>query len=215
MRSCEKQRYVTVLAICLVLTGSLADAVESPRIAVDGNAVPRTATPKSTVSLTVGNWSAVQDRVAQLKGQIVVVDAWSTACPPCLKEFPHFVALHRKYSSRGVKCISFNCDYDGLPSKPAENYREQILKYLKRQEATSENFLNSAPLEKWLDQIDLGSIPAVFVFGRDGKLVRRFDNDHLKPGQKSFTYADVTKLVEQLLPAAASPSPGSSAPRSP
>ena len=48
---------------------------------------------------------------------------------------------------------------------------------------------------------ELASIPAVFVYGRDGKLVRRFDNEEAKTDDDNFTYADVTKLVEELLKA--------------
>jgi hypothetical protein len=49
--------------------------------------------------------------------------------------------------------------------------------------------------------MELASIPAVFVYGRDGKLVKRFDNEQAKSEDENFTYADVNKLVEELLKA--------------
>ena len=157
------------------------------------------------VNIRVASWKDVQARVAAHKGSIVVIDAWSTSCPPCLKELPNFVALHKKHHAAGVRCISFNCDFDGLPSQPPEHAREPVLKLLTRHGATCENVLSNVALEKWLETVDLASIPAVFVYGRDGKLVKRFDNDSLKPGDEEFTYANVTLLVEKLLkePAAA------------
>ena len=49
------------------------------------------------------------------------------------------------------------------------------------------------------DDLEL-SIPAVYVYGRDGKLVKRFDNDEELYGDDGFTYEKhVTPLVEQLL----------------
>jgi hypothetical protein len=44
----------------------------------------------------------------------------------------------------------------------------------------------------------MGGPPAAFVYGRDGKLARRFVND----AESSFTYADIEKFVKTLLPPA-------------
>ena len=49
------------------------------------------------------------------------------------------------------------------------------------------------------EKIELASIPAVFVFGRDGQLAKRFDNDLAKKDEE-FTYQeDVIPFVEGLL----------------
>ena len=46
---------------------------------------------------------------------------------------------------------------------------------------------------------ELASIPAVYVFGPDGKIAKRFDNDNAKKGE-DFTYAkDIVPFVEKLL----------------
>jgi hypothetical protein len=50
-----------------------------------------------------------------------------------------------------------------------------------------------------LDKLELASMPAVYVYGRDGKLVKRFDNESITKESEEFTYKDVTKLVEELL----------------
>jgi hypothetical protein len=49
--------------------------------------------------------------------------------------------------------------------------------------------------------MELASIPAVYVFGRDGKLAKRFDNEQAEKEEDAFTYADVIKLVDKLLAA--------------
>lgn len=163
-----------------------------------GAAEPAAPVKPAKVEIKVASWKDVQARVAAHKGAIVVIDAWSTSCPPCIKELPKFVALHKKHYAAGLRCISFNCDYDN-PSQKPEQSREPVLKFLTKHQATCENVLSSDPLEKWLEAVDLASIPAVFVYGRDGRLVKRFDNDSLKPGDNEFTYANVTLLVEKLL----------------
>lgn len=166
-----------------------------PRVAADP---PARSGAKAAVTVQVASWEQVLHHVAAQKGKVVVIDAWSSSCAPCLKEFPKFVALRNRYAASGLHCISFNCDYDS-PGYPPEKFREKVLRYLEAQQAESENFIASDLHETWLTQRDLGSLPAVFVFDRRGKLVRRFDSDSLAPGEKEFSYATITPFVEKLL----------------
>jgi len=87
------------------------------------------------VSVEVLNWEQTQKLVARHKGQIVVLDAWSTSCAPCKEEFPNLVKLHQRHG-KDVACISMSCDYAGIKNKPPEFYRERVLKFLREQEAT-------------------------------------------------------------------------------
>jgi thiol-disulfide isomerase/thioredoxin len=154
---------------------------------------------KIEVTVRIANWEETQKMIAAHKGKVVVLDAWSTSCQPCVKEFPNLVKLHKQYGDKGLKCMSLSCDFSGIKNKPPEFYKEKVLKFLTKQEATFENILSNVPLDELLDQIQLSSIPAVYVFGRDGKLVKRFDNEKAEKEEDNFTYDDVTKLVVELL----------------
>jgi len=159
------------------------------------------ASGKPEVTLKIVNWEETQKLVAAHKGKIVVLDAWSTSCQPCMKEFPNLVKLHQKYGGKTVACMSLSCDYQGIKNKPPEFYRERVLKFLTKQEAVFENLLANVPAEDLYEKMELASIPAVYVYGRDGKLAKRFDNEQAKTEDDNFTYEDVTKLVEELLKA--------------
>ncbi len=127
-------------------------------------------------------------KAAAVKGKIVVIDIWATWCIPCRKEFPGLINLHRKYGGKELACMSVTLD------KPDDN--QKALKFLKSQDADIPNFLVDEEDNKWKDRWNIGGIPIVLVFGRDGKLAKRFDNsdpDH------QFTYEDVSKCVEGLL----------------
>lgn len=151
------------------------------------------------VKLQVLNWKQTLALIAKHKGKVVVVDLWSTGCEPCVREFPNLVALHKKYGA-DVACVSVSCDYAGIKSKPPEFYREKVQKFLERQGASFDNVLCNVPSDDVFTEIDLASIPAVMVFGRDGKLVKRFDNDTIKTDADEFTYEkNVNKLVESLV----------------
>lgn len=157
------------------------------------------AKPAAEIPLEIRTWDGVQELIRSHKGQVVVVDLWSTSCPPCLREFPNLVTLHRKHPNQ-VTCISVNLNYAGLKDEPPASFRQSVLTFLRRKGATFPNVVCSTPDIDVLDAIRLASIPAVFVYGRDGKLVKRFDNDALRTDTDEFTYAkDIVPLVERLI----------------
>ncbi len=150
------------------------------------------------VMLDIKSWDETLELVAQHKGKIVVLDVWSTSCDPCMVEFPYLVELHKQHGEKLV-CMSASCDYAGIKSKPPESYRDRVLEFLTKQNATFTNVLLNVESDVLFEKIELASIPAVYVFGADGKVAKRFDNDNAKPGE-DFTYTkDIVPFVEKLL----------------
>ncbi len=47
---------------------------------------------------------------ASLHGKIVLIYVWFTGCPPCMKETPELVALHREFSDQGLVIVGANAD---------------------------------------------------------------------------------------------------------
>lgn len=156
----------------------------------------------TTVELTAGTWKDVEALVAKHRGKVVVVDVWSTSCAPCMQEFPGLVKLHQEHA-RDVICISFNVDYVGIPNKPAEFYRPRVETFLKKQKAAFTNLLSTQDSDAFFAARELSSIPAVYVYGRDGQLAKRFDESLLQEGkEEAFTYAaDITPFVKKLVQA--------------
>jgi thiol-disulfide isomerase/thioredoxin len=140
------------------------------------------------VSLQILDYDRIQKLIAAHRGQVVVLDCWSTSCPPCIEEFPKLVALHNKYDPSQVACISLSFDFEGI-GKP-ENVRPDVLIFLQDQQATFENVLGNEASDVLLKKMGLASIPAVFVYDRQGN-VHRFEG--------SKAYDDVPSLVKQLV----------------
>jgi hypothetical protein len=46
-------------------------------------------------------------------------------------------------------------------------------------------------VETWQKKLGIDGMPAVFVYGRDGKVIKKFTDD--------FEYKDVEKVVQELL----------------
>jgi thiol-disulfide isomerase/thioredoxin len=152
------------------------------------------ATTKREVGLEIVDYAGILARVASHPGKVVVMDAWSTSCEPCLKEFPNLVKLSQKYAGQ-VACISLSFDFEGL-GKPEEQ-REKVLAFLRSQRATFENLLSNEASDDLFAKFKLPSIPAVFVYDQQGRLAQRFDSG--SAGGKGFTYRDVEAKVAELL----------------
>ncbi|MCE9607568.1 MAG: TlpA family protein disulfide reductase [Planctomycetia bacterium] len=141
------------------------------------------------VKLVLKNFDEVQALIASKKGKLVIVDAWSTYCEPCMKEFPGLVGLHKKYGPEKLACISLCTNYSGL-GKPEEEL-EGPLEFLKKQGATFDNILSTDEDEKLYKKLKIASVPCIFVYDREGKLLKTFNNE--------VTYAVVEAFVAPLL----------------
>jgi thiol-disulfide isomerase/thioredoxin len=147
------------------------------------------------VSLKILDYLGIERLVADKRGKVVVLDVWSTACPPCVKEFPDLVSLYRRIGPERIACISLSLDYDGA-GKP-EEVTPAVLAFLRKQNALFDNVLASVEPEAILKQLEIPSIPAVFVFDQSGKLRQKFTDGASSKGRPE--YERVEELVKQLL----------------
>lgn len=155
------------------------------------------------VELKELNWDQLQKIVAQHKGKVVVVDIWSTSCEPCVREFPHLVAMQKRHPD-DVVCISFDCDYIGAKNKTVGYYRERVLKHLTSHHAQQLiNGMSSVAADELFQQLDIDSIPAVYVYDRSGKLSKRFDNrTPVSDTEEGISYEkQIDPLVAELVKA--------------
>jgi hypothetical protein len=96
--------------------------------------------------------------------------------------------MHERYAPDGLVCASVSVD--------EVDDKERVLTFLKSKKATFANYLLDETAEVWQNEWQLTAPPAVLVYGRNGKLDRKFDNED---PQNPFDYADVEPLVRKLL----------------
>jgi thiol-disulfide isomerase/thioredoxin len=185
--SLAPQRCLLALALALALAGCGPDAAKTPA----------QAAAEPAVRLQLLDYAGIEKLIASHRGKVVVMDAWSTSCPPCIQEFPNLVALSKKYGPDKLACISLSFDYEGI-GKP-EEVEPKVLAFLQQQQATFDNVLSTVESDALYRKLKLTSIPAVFIYDRDGKLVQRFDNEAATTEADAFTYEQVAERVTDLI----------------
>jgi peroxiredoxin len=53
-----------------------------------------------------------QVTLAELEGQVVMLNFWATWCGPCRQEMPHLEALYKRYSDLGFTLLGVNVEED-------------------------------------------------------------------------------------------------------
>jgi len=154
-------------------------------------AFPEDQESGKVVKLEKLQWSQFQRRLANPKVKYTVVDAWSTTCGPCKDNFPHVVEMHHKYAPRGLAIISLSLDDPSDKNAVVEAER-----FLKEKKAVFSNVLLDENFGDGFDRLNISAIPAVFIFGPDGKEVKRFTMDD---PNNQFTYDEVEKAIATLL----------------
>lgn len=160
-------------------------------------AAPAAASPLP-IEVRLVDHAGLMQEVERHRGKVVVLDCWSTSCPPCVKEFPGLVKLAAAHGER-VQCLSLCFDFDGL-GKPAD-LLPPVQAFLEKVGAGQVvNLLSSEEADSLSAKLDLVSVPAIYVWKPDGSLAVRYDDDMAaRELGRGFTYADVEKTVADLV----------------
>ncbi len=101
-------------------------------------------------------------RLAELKGQVVVLDFWASWCPPCIESLPHLGKLYQEKQDKGVKVFAVNVAED----------KAKVEMFLKSKNVTVPVLLDSKgdAAEKY----NVSSLPQTVVIGKDGTVKKVF-----------------------------------------
>ena len=153
-----------------------------------GSAEPPPPAPAGSVELKDVKYDGLVEAVKAQRGKVVVVDAWATFCPPCMRNFPHMLEMQKKYAAEGLVCISLSVDF--------EKDKQKAKEFLIKQNSTIQNFWLDEPAKVWQERWDTSGPPLIFVFDRAGRRAGKFGTE-----DKPANPADIDKLVTELLQA--------------
>jgi len=150
------------------------------------------------VTVRVADYEEIQAERSKHHGKVIVLDCWSTSCPPCVKEFPGLVNLKKTFGEK-IVCLSLSFDYEGF-GQPEDTIPtiEQFLNKVGAQKII--NFVSREDADVLYKKMDLVSVPAIFIWDTQGNIAKKFDDDMAtKELGRPFTYDDVTAVVSGLV----------------
>jgi thiol-disulfide isomerase/thioredoxin len=113
------------------------------------------------------------------KGKPVFLNFWGTWCPPCRKELPDIVQLHKELGDK-VVFIGIALENERTEQKAAEVVSTFAAK-------NNLSYINLVGSDKLIAQItgaygDINAVPTTFIIGKDGKIVDTIQGMSTKAG---------------------------------
>jgi len=144
-----QMRALRALVVSGLLTGAGAPAGQAARVASD-------PVPAPQVEMQLGDGRLV--RLADLRGQVVLVDFWATWCGPCKASFPVLDALYRDLHPSGLEVLAVNVD-------ERRDAAEEFLKARPHQMLVAFDPKGRAP-----EAFGVGGMPSSYLIDRQGRI---------------------------------------------
>lgn len=94
----------------------------------------------------------------QLKGQVVVLDFWSTTCPPCIREIDELNELHTRFRDKPLQIVGISAGGES---------REEIVSFRKRKTINYNLVIDTGIISQ---AYKVQSLPTVYVIDKEGKI---------------------------------------------
>ncbi|MGH1469618.1 MAG: TlpA disulfide reductase family protein [Cellvibrionaceae bacterium] len=185
MNKTNKPRSFYLIFIFFIMTGCSKSEVNGGNLSSSSKGI------KHDISLKNINFQQWDKQLKSYQPNIVVVDAWAMWCSSCIKRFPKMVELSEKYQSEQVVFVSLNLDDHTNTEAVAE---AEV--FLKKMNATFDNFHIDENLIDAFERFGLIGIPAVFIYDKNGKEKFRLTGDN---PNSQFTEKDIENSVIELL----------------
>ena len=114
-------------------------------------------------------FSELQSIIDAEKDNLLVLNFWSTYCPPCIKEMPHFKKLESQYKTKKVRVLLVSLD-------DVAKLDSRLYPFVKQHGIVPEVvLLKDQNYTKWTEKIDAswyGALPATLIIKGDKRLFR-------------------------------------------
>ncbi|MDP1693256.1 MAG: TlpA disulfide reductase family protein [Burkholderiaceae bacterium] len=164
-------KIVSIKRCCL--TGLLA--------CVFGSAAAAVQLSSSAPDFTLKSAGGANLRLAEQRGQVVMVNFWATWCGPCRQELPHLSRIYDKYKSSGFTLLGVNIDDD---PRAATALAAKL----------GLSFPVLLDADKKVSKVyDMSAMPATFLIDRDGRV------RHIHRGYRDGVERTYEEQVRSLL----------------
>lgn len=135
-------------------SAAVVAAVAALALAGAAEAAPKVGQPAPDFTVTTFGGRTV--RLADLKGNVILLNFWATWCAPCRVELPLLEGAFQAYNKYGFQVLAVASE-DSVPEKKLRPLAAQLtIPFVKRMKGPYR---------------DLGAVPTNYVIDRSGKLV--------------------------------------------
>lgn len=132
---------------------------------------------------TLKSLAGANVRLADLRGQVVLINFWATWCGPCRQEMPVLDKLHQRYQDTGFTVLGVNVEGEAGPARELADKTGVTFPVLVDED------------QKISKLYDLKAMPSTVVVDRDGKV--RFVHRGYKPGDEEKYVQVVKELIRE------------------
>ena len=154
------------------------DAAEGREAPGDGPADHQVAPSYSAITLEGDSVS-----LADLRGDVVLLNVWATWCTPCRKEIPELQALHEARADEGLRVVGVTVD--------ARHAKEGVRRFVDRFGMTYDVWWD--PDQTIVGKLGAMGVPLTVLIDRDGRIIWR------KLGALERDDPGLMRAVEQAL----------------
>jgi peroxiredoxin len=122
-------------------------------------------------------------RLAEQRGQVVMVNFWASWCAPCRVEMPHLNRLYDKYRASGFVLLGVNVDEDPRNATGAASKMGVHFPVLLDAE------------KKVVRQFDVATMPSTLLIDRDGRV--RYVHRGYRDGYEETYDKQVRELLKE------------------
>jgi peroxiredoxin len=110
-------------------------------------------------------------RLADSRGDVVLVVFWTTWCPNCAEEVSRLAAVHAAYRERGFRILGINLDTLQDGAKLSDAVRTAVRQFLLEYNVAWPNLINGVGDQDYARAYAVSEVPANVLIGRDGTIV--------------------------------------------
>jgi len=136
--------------------------------------------PDFTLASNTGN----NVRLAEHRGEVIMLNFWASWCAPCRQEMPHLRALHEQYEPLGFKLLGINVDENTDDAKKAIAKLKISFPVL----FDSNNEI--------AERFKVDAMPTTIIIDRDGNI--RHLHRGYKPGYENDYQQQISQLIKEF-----------------